>query len=220
MDIDVFYHIWGSENLPHTTLLVYEQVKKIIKSKLYKNSKLWCFVSGHHTTEICDFLRQFDFIHDVIYQTDPGEVVYEDFTLHHLRSHAIQNPSHKFLYFHTKGSESNLLEMSSDTRMTNYHWRSVMEYVCIDEWKERAKELQLYDTVGCRYGIGPEPHYSGNFWWANGEYLKTLPDIYDYHHKVGDRIKCEMWLCSNNPNFLSVHETIREITDFNNIYKI
>ena len=217
--IEVFYHIWGSENLSHTLLLVYEQLKSIIRSKLYKHSKIWCFVTGNYREEIIKFINQYDFISTILFETDTSSVKYEAFTLDHLHRVAIDNPSHKFLYFHTKGSNSSNKKVQ-DTERYNlilHNWRSIMDYTCIESWKQRIEDLTSYDTVGCRYGTGPSPHYSGNFWWARGDYLKTLPNIYEYTHSWGDRIKCEMWVCSNNPNHLSVNNDLHNVWDDMNI---
>ena len=34
-----------------------------------------------------------------------------------------------------------------------------------------------YDVCGVDWRTDPVPHFSGNFWWANSDYLKTLPKI-------------------------------------------
>ena len=41
------------------------------------------------------------------------------------------------------------------------------------EHKVCTRLLERYDTVGVNL---LENHYSGNFWWARGDYYLTLPD--------------------------------------------
>jgi hypothetical protein len=66
--------------------------------------------------------------------------------------------------------------------------------------------------VGVNYLNTPEPHYSGNFWWANSSHIRKLPDpsTTDWWHKLKqetkdnwlrtapDRFRDEMWPCNVN----------------------
>src|SRR5437868_8140848 len=82
----------------------------------------------------------------------------------------------KLYYLHTKGSSylptipSNIID-----------WIDCMLYYTFDKYNDAIKILDTYDTYGMNYlhhVIDSEfvPHYSGNFWWANSHYIKTLDE--------------------------------------------
>ena len=57
-------------------------------------------------------------------------------------------------------------------------WRKYLTYFNIIKWEECIKALDNgYDVCGVDWRTDPVPHFSGNFWWANSSYLKTLPKI-------------------------------------------
>ena len=128
------------------------------------------------------------------------------------------------LYFHMKGvSRGNSVNMSD--------WRKFMEYWTIDQWKLCVTRLdEGYDTVGTNYinvaflGIDQHPanwpHYSGNFWWASSEYIKTLEPLphpssygnvktskYTGYQITGTdyyRFDHEVWIGSKNPKWCEI----------------
>jgi hypothetical protein len=67
----------------------------------------------------------------------------------------------------------------------------MLEYFCIDQFKQCIEELKNnYNVVGCNFiKDADEPHFSGNFWWADNSYIATLPEL-----NSDDRIRCEMWI--------------------------
>ena len=80
------------------------------------------------------------------------------------------------LYLHTKGIKHD----KNDKKIRD--WREMMEYFLIDKWEECIELLKEYDGVGCDLqeqkninNIAPT-HFSGNFWWAKGEYLLKNKD--------------------------------------------
>ncbi len=54
-----------------------------------------------------------------------------------------------------------------------YWWRNYMEFFLLKEYKVCIRLLEQYDTVGVNFR---GDHYSGNFWWARGDYYLTLPN--------------------------------------------
>lgn len=93
------------------------------------------------------------------------------------------------LYFHTKGVTHPDNKKSKD-------WRGFMEYAVIDNYAACIKYLDNgYTTVGCNLNIQPSPnqvptHFSGNFWWATGEYIlknksRYGRDMYKYDQEQG-----------------------------------
>tara|TARA_Y100000389_G_C17469750_1_gene529222 strand:+ start:1844 stop:4246 length:2403 start_codon:yes stop_codon:yes gene_type:complete len=95
------------------------------------------------------------------------------------------------LYFHNRGSTRRSSHPTQD-------WTIMLEEFTITRWMEAMELLKNYSTVGCE--LCPQPdrhvkdkvvyHYSGNFWWARADYIKTLP-----YPKSRERFdECETWL--------------------------
>ena len=117
-------------------------------------------------------------------------------TLKDLAQFAKNNPDYKILYIHTKGV-SNYTENTSD-------WRNMMNYFCIEQWRDCIKLLNTYDAVGCNLTQLPLLHFSGNFWWANAEYINKLdPKFLDYD----DRFAREFWIGTGNGNLYEIHNS-------------
>lgn len=205
----IFYHVWGSPSVGVTLLIIDSQLNKIFSSGLHKHSKIICIVSGHHINQVSNYLKTFDWIEVVITETKNSENNYEAITLEFLHKFCNINTHTNVLYFHTKGcstiSDSNPNKTPDVKRKRNTNsWRNLMDWVCITNWRDRVKELEIYDTTGCRFGSGPSPHYSGNFWWAKASYIKTLITPKEYTHPWGERMKCEFWICSGRPKFCNI----------------
>jgi hypothetical protein len=60
----------------------------------------------------------------------------------------------------------------------------------IDDWGKCVIKLKDFDTCGVEFRSGPDPHYSGNFWWATCEHIKKLP----LPVVVPDRYYAEKWV--------------------------
>ena len=121
---------------------------------------------------------------------DPGS---EKDTLNKLWEKAQKSSSNgAILYLHSKG-------VTRGPHAGVRDWVECMEYFLIENWIHCLEKLKKYDTVGCNLTISNDglidPHYSGNFWWANVEYLKR-------HHKINistsyTRAYSEYWLLDN-----------------------
>lgn len=89
----------------------------------------------------------------------------ETLTLSYLYDFCVANPDSKVLYFHDKGSYHNNDENKSFRQFLDCY---VLNPQCIDALEDG------FDTCGWRLSPVPSPHYSGNFWWARCEYVRTL----------------------------------------------
>ena len=77
------------------------------------------------------------------------------------------------LYFHTKGCASN---HTNDIRI--FDWDDLMTYFAIVRWQDSVAKLnEGYSAVGVNFVPGGRQHFSGNFWWARNDYLRTLPKV-------------------------------------------
>lgn len=137
---------------------------------------------------------------------------YENQTLNALKQFCdqlhINNPSN-ILYIHSKGVTRNTKPVSD--------WRNYMEYFLIEKYQNCLKILNHHDHCGVNWTSGIKntwikAHYSGNFWWATSNYIKTLPpmDIRLKFNNQRDLIDLiEFWI-GRNPNgkHYSFHQSI------------
>lgn len=105
----------------------------------------------------------------------------------------------KILYIHTKGTLHPNNSYVKD-------WKNMMLYFMIEEYKNCLDLLDRYDIVGCNYRTHPVKHYSGNFWWANSNYLSKNPCLIYFPDKYLVRYDCEFWLFKNpNHKYCDIH---------------
>ncbi len=118
---------------------------------------------------------------------------YEYPTLQGLWRQAKAEPDAYYLYLHTKGVRE------ENGRQFRALWRRWMSYYLVTRWRESVALLADHDTVGSM-SIGPPlPHYSGNFWWARGDWLAQLPEPAPIEFGVNERVWAEMWLMHHEP---------------------
>lgn len=91
-------------------------------------------------------------------------------------------------YIHTKGVSS-LSEASA-------RHRELMESVVLDNHSTCCGLLGEYDATGTGWQLTgfdrPNPHFSGNFWWARASHLRALPRPLELD--VRDRYEAEFWI--------------------------
>lgn len=114
----------------------------------------------------------------------------------------------KILYLHTKGTSYN-----GENNNVN-DWANYMLYFLLDKHKLCLDLLDIHDTVGCNFSVKPQKHYSGNFWWADSKYIKTLNPI-----TSNERHAAEWYILSgNNVNMYNVYSS--NIDHYVNSYPI
>lgn len=102
-------------------------------------------------------------------------------------------------YFHSKGITA--MEEESKSRMKD--WRDLMQHFLIKNWKSCIEKLEEgYDCCGVNWHVLPKPHFSGNFWWANSEYLKKLPNV-----DMLDKREHEFWIGLKQPRLYCFYES-------------
>lgn len=113
------------------------------------------------------------------------------------------------LYLHSKG-------VSDPANELKRRWRRLMMTELVGAWESRMLELPHYDAIGVNWReMPPISHFSGNFWYASTNYLRTLADFETYyehpHYTIWDaiedkRLGCEFWISSGpaEPRVLSL----------------
>lgn len=110
--------------------------------------------------------------------------------------------NHKILYLHTKGVTTPDNPYIDD-------WRKYMTYFNVNQYEKCLYSLNQYDSCGVDLVSEPALHYSGNFWWANSDYIKTLPSIAQIsdpnsEQKATLRHNGEFWIGMGNGSLKSL----------------
>lgn len=203
-----------------------EQLYKLKKSGLYTNVNkifLYCFGDDREFEDLNIIVNDFD-INNKIEIKKHSDNFYEYHTLQDLWNFCNNNEESHILYFHLKGvwSRYNIQTGQDDeydpTKPTKNidaltEWRNCMEYFNIERWYNAVDKLnEGYEVVGALYNYNPDcPLFTGNFWWANSNYIKKLEYIdfekekEPYDVKIWIRIKCEKWINSINNKYYNLY---------------
>jgi hypothetical protein len=134
--------------------------------------------------------------------TDPKIVIighgpsrlYERLTLHTMRKNA-ETENCQYWYAHTKGISH--FENNSGKKDFVIDWIKLMIYWNFKNWRIASNNLLSHDTYGCEYTDNPTCHFSGNFWWANSQYVRTLPNIIGSNY-----CDPEFWILNRSGNII------------------
>ena len=194
MKIYGFIHVYAVNNW----LDIFEnQLSKIKISGLYwKLEKIFVGVNTEYKTIAKPSV---DSKVDVLYYLNAPD---EALTLSFLHKFCYEANA-KVFYIHTKG-------VSRNSPQNQVDWRNLMEYFIIENHISCLRELEKNDIVGVNWHLGEgymnastkscggtevTPHFSGNFWWANSDYIRKLPSIYP----INSRYECEFWIGKAHP---------------------
>lgn len=209
----VFYHL-GAMNSAWDKIVT-EQLSLVKSSGLADAATVnMCFAAPDFAiNEIKIYIKQkFPFVNLLSSRVMSGkgeqENLFEGQTLKEIQTYSKTNDGY-VLYIHSKG----MLQYGSPPVND---WRAYMDYWMIEQWKDCIQKIEddQVDAVGTNWTYEFYPHFSGNFWWATTDYIKTLPNVLDrslYYdesltEKLGGHRFCyEMWLATNKPKVRSIH---------------
>lgn len=101
---------------------------------------------------------------------------YERLTLIHMANYSESDPCVQYWYAHSKGIKYfDSPNYSEHEKNCVISWLNLMIHWNIVHWKTASNALLSHDTYGCEFADIPQRHYSGNMWWANSHYIKTIP---------------------------------------------
>lgn len=195
MVIDLYIHV--------ATIGRYSDILDEI-SKIVKSSNVLSILDNVFLGIVGQGSVNFNVDHSILYR-DSNIANYEFITLNHIkvRSHTTTG---KCLYIHTKG-----VSCTDDVRQAIDDWRNYMLYFLVEKYQTCISILDDSDICGVDWCTEPAPHFSGNFWWANYDYIKRLPSIEEMinTHEVilTPRHQCEFWLGKGNPKVTTLHQS-------------
>jgi hypothetical protein len=143
-----------------------------------------------------DFVNPADYA--IVLFLHPDRRQYEFPTLQRVWMFAHTCPDARVLYLHLKGVSRGQVQSG---------WRANMLAACVAGHATALAALETHDVAGIKWFTrNNAPHFSGNFWWANARYLRTLQDPLQYRHaehplreKEGGRFNAEFWIGSGSP---------------------
>ena len=236
MKLIAHYHVYLSDDLGTWSHMVLETMKAMEDSNLLANldelritcvykkdgrEQLFINLLGHTNWSTPSRLKlNFDMVEspyendrEMLANIETDKTITENYTYQRMWDCAhLENA--KYLYIHTKGitSTDNLLRRGNVEKFKMYYyWRQYLTWGVIENWQKCVEALNTHDTAGINFYEMPAPHYSGAFWWANSDYLKTLdnPSTKNWWNKLkaatddqwlktcSDRFRDEMWLCNS-----------------------
>jgi UDP-galactopyranose mutase len=137
---------------------------------------------------------------------------YEFPTLEKMHESAKRNPNDYYCYIHSKGVSKPQARSWLDSG-----WRQYMMWGVIEQWRECIDSLNAgHDIAGvewynnvipCKTGGKPVDNchgfFAGNFFWASGKHLKTLPEVETLDS--ANRWNAEAWIgLGDKPNVYEV----------------
>ena len=179
MKIAIFYHLYQTEL---SGLIYQQQMHRLHASGLMDACDfIHIGVVGEH--QLFSRPKKAQVLYNRRLTKDEGETVESVYRFCKL------NPNYKVLFFHAKGASRQFVPQL-------HAWRMFLEYIVIDRWKECIKKLKTYDAVGAKLRMHPSPHFSGNFWWANADYVATLDENFLYTEGEHGKIDRELMIGS------------------------
>lgn len=182
------YHVYVNGNWHDP---VREHVLAMTRTDLWRNCRIYIGFVGHtaERRRAADYIQKF-FPFAIVTEQDNG---WEQETMRHIPAIAKQHS--QLFYAHTKGAV-----MSGENQ---HSWRQTMTYYNVLQWRNMVASLQDHDTAGIWWipkEVHPAPHFQGNFWWANTNYLLTLPEI-----ETNNRWQAELWVGQREPRVFEAY---------------
>lgn len=198
--MDIYFHCYCFGSYAS---VLYNKYKKINNSELLKNIDNFYVIVSNTQERHKDFLQQFSTLSNKIKIINLSNPVFNDEsdTLNFILQQSNDSSTNRrILYLHTKGvtHSHQLVKKNVDA------WVEYLDLYNIHKWKECVDALDTNDVAGGLYESSNPKHFSGNFWWANTNYIKTLPEITEKNYKLFNR--GEFWILSNTDKIYPVSE--------------
>ncbi len=158
--IKIYYHVYGIDDVDK---IIDEQIELL--NKIKEPFELTVGLSVSDNSYNYDYLLSK--INPKIIKHGENEFL----TLNIIEQDNIEDDDYVF-YFHTKGAS----KLNTKLYKKEYNWRQVLNFKLIKQYESAINNLKNHNTYGYQLeeldnGINI---YSGNFWWATGEYIKTI----------------------------------------------
>ncbi len=186
--MDIFFHVYLKNDFTHILL---DKFKKFKASGLYeKADKIYLSLFGdiekhqEFLSDLKDLYRKIEYVIISNKEFD-NEADTLNFMLKKANEYSSNTP---MLYVHTKGVSHTHPILKKNINA----WTRYLDLYTINKWEECIQGLKDNDAAGGFYADDVIKHFQGNFWWANSDYLKTLPKINNLN--IADLNRGEFWI--------------------------
>jgi hypothetical protein len=198
--MDIFFHVYLKNDFSHILL---NKFKKFKASGLYeKTNKIYLSLFGDiekHQEFLTDLKDLYSKIEYVLIANK--EFHNEADTLNFMLKKASEYSSNTpMLYVHAKGVSHTHPILKKNIGA----WVRYLDLYTINKWEECLRGLIDNDAAGGLYEASNPKHFSGNFFWANSDYIKTLPRINAYN--IDNYNRGEFWILSNTSKVYSLKD--------------
>lgn len=210
--LKLFYHIHTTGDQYGDMFFVDEQIKRLQYSELIEAAQCHAVISGPSADAVWHLVDRSRRIRILERHESHSDDLFEGRTLRYLYDEVTEDDT--VIYIHTKGisyilGHRNLAGSFTARNLKAINgWREVMEYNIIDCWQDRLRDMNIYQTQGCFLKNEPWRHYMGNMWWAQGRYVRNLPNPLtfepmpypgmEYEETKPERMRYEQWILLNN----------------------
>jgi hypothetical protein len=198
--MDIFFHVYLKNEFSHILL---SKFKKFKASGLYDRAdKIYLSLFG-------DIERHQEFLSDLkdLYSKIEYAVIANkefnneadtlNFMLKKAEGYEKNTP---MLYVHTKGVSHSHPILKKNINA----WVRYLDLFTINKWEECLESLKDNDAAGGLYEASHPKHFSGNFFWANSEYVKSLPRL--NQNNIDSYNRGEFWILSNTDKVYSIED--------------
>lgn len=206
----IFYHLWPSGDWKEVNKIIFED---IVKGGL--NDEM-------QSLYIC-VNTDLDFNEIELHGINKDKVIFERVrdtqtewpTIDKLYQLGKDLKDTPILYMHCKGAR---LVQGTPSHDAIRCWTSGMSYYCAYRYKRALSLLEEgKPTLGIRVERSPRPHYSGNFWWINSNFLNNLPNPSTQDWSFNNRYGNEFWIGSSGYHTLFDLDERKSTFSYNSI---
>ncbi len=216
----------------------WEEVTKNILTKINESGlinkieNIFLFVLGNITTDNLEKIKKIQELNPKYkIKSFKNEVnTYERLTLNQLLDDCKNKYENcKILYLHSKG----ITRYKQHCYPNIVDWVEYLLYYNVTKYEECLNALNECDTCSINFrndkrflnrtANNHRYHYSGNFWWANSDYIKTLNNL-EIRENFKDNqeytiyyLEPEMWICSKAKKCMCLNDS--NIDHYNKSYK-
>ena len=198
--MDIFFHVYLKNDFSHILL---NKFKKFTASGLYeKTNKIYLSLFGdiekhqEFLTDLKDLYSKIEYVLIANKEFD-NEADTLNFMLKKAESYEKNTP---MLYVHAKGVSHTHPILKKNIGA----WVRYLDLYTINKWEECLEGLKENDAAGGLYEASNPKHFSGNFFWANSEYVQSLPRINKYN--IDSYNRGEFWILSNTSKVYSLKD--------------
>jgi hypothetical protein len=198
--MDIFFHVYLKNDFSHILL---DKFKKFKASGLYeKANKIYLSLFGdiekhqEFLTDLKDLYSKIEYVLIANKEFD-NEADTLNFMLKKANEYSSNTP---MLYVHAKGVSHTHPILKKNIGA----WVRYLDLYTINKWEECIQGLKDNDAAGGLYEASNPKHFSGNFFWANSEYIKSLPRL--NKSNIDNYNRGEFWILSNTSKVYSLKD--------------